>query len=426
MTLESWGRWPRVKQDSIQIDDLKNIPWAKNKGYVLPRGNGRSYGDSCLSPGGTLLVTTRLNHFISFDRETGRLTCEAGVLLKDILDLVVPHGWFLAVTPGTQYVTVGGAIANDVHGKNHHNTGSFGNHVLSFNLIRSDGQEYLCQPGNPWFAATVGGLGLTGIITWAEIQLIKIQSPALITETFRFRNIDGFFELSDRMDKRSTYSVSWIDCVASGRKLGRGIFTLADHANIEAVENNSKTLSMPITPPFSLVNKWTLKAFNEIHYNAVDDINIDIQHYKPFFYPLDSILNWNRLYGPNGFLQYQCVLPNEAARHGIIDILKAISDSGTGSPLAVLKRFGDHPSAGLLSFARPGITLALDFPRTTSAMALLDRLDAIVRDLNGAVYPAKDSRMSAQSFRHFFKSLDEFMSFRDPAIHSGFSRRMGI
>lgn len=427
---ESWGRFPRATQRVVS-PPARDRPLPAIDGLCLPYGNGRSYGDSCLNDGGTLLHTRRLDHFIAFDPENGVLRCEAGVQLDEILGLVVPQGWFLPVTPGTRFVTVGGAIANDVHGKNHQDAGTFGHHVRAFELLRSDGRRLVCSPGEnaDWFAATIGGLGLTGLVTWAEIALRRIDGPWMKTETIRFGDLDGFFRLSAESGKDYAYSVAWIDCLARGQSTGRGLFSRANHAPALARRTATRSGSpgMPFTPPVSLVNRASLHAFNTLHWHrqrgerreAIEDLHA-------FFYPLDGIGHWNRMYGPRGFLQYQCVVPPSVAAEAIAELLRRIAASGTGSFLAVLKQFGDRPSPGMLSFPRPGTTLALDFPvdRGGRVFGLLDALDEVVSGAGGAVYPAKDARMSGPHFRQYFPAWERFLPFIDPAFSSSFWRRV--
>jgi FAD/FMN-containing dehydrogenase len=429
---QSWGRYPRVEQKIVRVSDrTRDLDISNTGSSVLPHGNGRSYGDSCLNGGGTLIHTRGLDRFISFDPATGRLECEAGVLLADILDLVVPQGWFLPVTPGTKFVTIGGAIANDVHGKNHHRTGTFGRHVTSFVLLRSDGERMTCSANeNPTlYAASIGGLGLTGLIVTAQIQLRRIAGPWLSTETHRFRNLGSFFELSQASDRSYEYTVAWIDCAARGDALGRGLFTRANHAPANPESKPaapSGHLSVPVTPPISLVNRLSLRSFNALYYRKQRrDVIHSTSHYEPQFYPLDGIGRWNRLYGPRGLLQYQCVIPPASAREGITELVTAIAASGSGSFLAVLKEFGDMPSPGMLSFPRPGTTLALDFPNDgMTTFALLDRLDDIVAAAGGAVYPAKDARMSGRHFRQYFPQWESFAPHIDPRFSSSFWRRV--
>jgi len=422
----SWGRWPRYEHRVIQLQDrFTALP---DTAPVLPFGNGRSYGDVCLNEGGTLLATRSLDRFASFDPANGIVECESGVLLKEVIDRFLPLGWFPAVTPGTSLVTIGGAIANDVHGKNHHRTGSFGNHVLEFTLQRSDGRLLRCSPHEnaDWFSATIGGLGLTGLIGSVKLQLRRVPGPWLRGDSQRFPALADFFTLSAASDQNYEYTVAWIDCSASGKQLGRGVFMRANHLPIALAETNQRKLLMPFTPPFSLANRFTLKPFNALYYHrpaaAQDDA---IWHYSSFFCPLDGILEWNRLYGPRGFFQYQCVVPASAAPSALQDMLSRIVRSGRGSLLVVLKNFGDIASPGMMSFPRPGATLALDFPnRGAKTLQLLESLDEITRSVGGAVYPAKDARMSAASFRQYFPSWQDFSAFVDPRFSSSFWRRV--
>jgi FAD/FMN-containing dehydrogenase len=427
---QSWGRHSWPKQAVLPVSD-RSRPFPEFSGTALPYGNGRSYGDSCLNPDGNLLNARGLDRFIAFDPGSGVLRCEAGVTLAEIIDLVLPQGWFLPVTPGTRYVTVGGAIANDVHGKNHHRTGSFGHHVRAFELLRSDDSRRICTPldAKDWFAASIGGLGLTGLITWAELQLRRVPGPILETENIRFGSLDEFFTLSAASADSHEYSVAWIDCLASGSARGRGHFTRADHASSVAEERlkaPGRGLVMPLTPPFSLVNKLSLRPFNSLYYWKQPALRKRrTSHLLSFFYPLDGIREWNRMYGPAGFFQYQCVLPPSVARDGVAALLDEIALSGSGSFLAVLKEFGNQSSPGMLSFPRPGTTLALDFPNTgAEVLRLLDRLDRIVDEAGGALYPAKDARMSTASFQRAYPRWQEFSDYLDPRFSSGFWRRV--
>ncbi len=423
----SWGRHPAATQRIVapaQPDAVLDV----GDQHWLPYGNGRSYGDSCLNDGGTLVHTRWMDNFAGFDRGSGVLRCEAGVQLADILAVAVPRGWFLPVTPGTRFVTVGGAIANDVHGKNHHRRGTFGEHVRGFELRRSDGTRLWCSRDEnaDWFAATVGGLGLTGLVTRVELALRPIAGPWLETETRRFGHLRDFFALSAAADARNEYTVAWIDCTARGESLGRGIFTSADHANGGPMRGPRTTRrTMPLTPPVSLVNKASVRAFNALYFHRGRDAHA-IGHYEPFFYPLDAIAEWNRIYGPRGFLQYQCVVPPASAQDAVAELLARIQAAGAGSFLAVLKQFGDRPPVGMLSFPRAGTTLALDFPidRDGKVFALLDALDGVVAQAGGAVYPAKDARMSGANFRRAFPSWEQFQAYVDPRISSSFWRRV--
>ena len=397
---------------------------------LLPFGNGRSYGDSCLNPGGAVLDTAALDHFIRFDDDAGILRCESGVLLDDLQRLIVPRGWMLPVTPGTRFVTLGGAVANDVHGKNHHRAGTFGCHVRELELLRSDGSRLQCSPerNRELFAATIGGLGLTGLITWVEIELKPVVNPYLQEETLRFGSVNDFFSISDSSDQIYEYTVAWIDCLARGDALGRGGFFRANHHGSVAPQQRprgqGRTTGLPFTPPVSLINGLSLRAFNTLYYHRLPKRRNRTVHYQKFFYPLDSIANWNRMYGPRGMLQYQCVLPGDDGRTAVREMLQEISVSKRGSFLAVLKVFGDVQSPGMMSFPAPGVTLALDFPNDTGTRELLDRLDVITLAAGGRVYPAKDARMGAQTFAAGFPQWEAFSEYVDPAFSSGFWRRV--
>jgi FAD/FMN-containing dehydrogenase len=401
---------------------------------LLPYGFGRSYGDCCLNDGGILVDASPLDRFISFDTEQGILHCEAGVALADILEIAVPRGWFPPVTPGTRFVTVGGAIANDIHGKNHHRAGTFGCHTRKFELVRSSGERIACsQSENPeWFGATIGGLGLTGLIAWAEIRLKRIRSASLDVETIRFGNLEEFFSLSAESDRDFEYTVAWVDCFSRGDSLGRGLFMRANHADERLAalpgpgRSRAPLISIAFDAPEFLLNDSLMKVFNSLYYRRQREKRArKLMPYQPFFYPLDAVGQWNRLYGKRGFFQYQCVLPTGGDRLAARDILKTVAGSSPGVYLAVLKIFGDVKSPGMLSFPRPGLTLALDIPnRGGPAFALMDRLDAIVRNARGAVYPAKDARMSAESFEAYFPQWHDISRYVDPGFSSSFWRRV--
>ncbi len=436
LNYESWGRFPKVSH-------LGGIaPVNANKVYtaiksadslILPRGEGRSYGDSCLNDGGYLLFTKHLNKFYAFDSDRGLLKCESGVTLDEILRVFVPKGWFLPVTPGTKFVTVGGAIANDVHGKNHHKAGSFGNHVTKFELQRSDGTRITCSRDNnsDWFRATIGGLGLTGVILWAEFSLKPIQGPYIQMESVKFCGIDEFLQISKEAEKSFEYTVSWLDCAGSHSGI-RGIFMKGNHAEtIEAdvskvIHKNAAWKTFPVDAPSFLLSTETIKAFNFLFYHKqIKKHQRTLVHYDPFFYPLDGINHWNRMYGKRGFLQWQCVVPSDGKNEVIGKILQEIIESKLAAFLTVLKEFGNLPAEGLLSFPMPGITLALDFPNAGERLfSLLDRLDEIVAGANGRIYPAKDARMSNKTFHAAFPEFDNFTKYIDPKFSSSFLRRV--
>ena len=424
--VRSWNGLPQAAHAGQLALRARDAALPTPAGSLLAHGNGRSYGDSCLNDGGTVLLTRGLDRFIAFDRASGVLRCEAGVLLGDIVALALPQGWFLPVTPGTRHVTVGGAIANDVHGKNHHVAGSFGHHVRALELLRSDGSRLLCGPHRqaPWFAATVGGLGLTGCIVWAELQLMPVANAYMLVSERRFTGLQRFWELNDAAERAAPYTVAWIDCLA---RQPRGIFSSARHAPPQPAlpPQRQAQRRLPVTPPVSLVNGLSLRAFNGLYYHRRLASGPALRHHGGFFYPLDGVRDWNRIYGRHGFYQYQCVLPPASSRDGIAAILAQIAASGQGSFLAVLKTFGARPAPGMLSFARPGATLALDFPnRGADSLRLFASLDAIVAQAGGALYPAKDARMPASLFRAGFPAWEAFSAFIDPRFSSSFWRRV--
>lgn len=431
---QSWGRYPRVKHSGVMPIYWRNeIPdLVQNEQSVLPHAYGRSYGDSCLNENGISLDVRYLNRFLSFDEETGLLCCEAGVSLAEILKVMVPRGWFLPVSPGTKFVSVGGAIANDIHGKNHHSGGTFGCHVTRFKLLRSDGQRLLCSPTeNPeLFAATIGGLGLTGLILWAEFKLKRIANAYIDADSILFNSLDEFFAISAESDKDFEYSVSWVDLLVGGQALCRGNFSRGNHNKSAELAGKLPRKPLPLIVPFDLprfaLNNLTVKSFNELYYHKQLSKRVHKTiSYEPFFYPLDSIAQWYRMYGKRGFLQYQFVVPFEGGRESMREIIGRIRQSGAGSFLTVLKEFGSIPSPGMLSFPRPGLTLALDFAYAgQKTLSLLDELDAIVRHYNGAIYPAKDARMSAESFQQFYPRWQEFARYVDPHFSSSFWRRV--
>ena len=427
---QSWGNIPKAQQDIVKLNwRNETIDFNHAENTYLPYGLGRSYGDSCLNDGGVLCVTSGLDHFIQFDAERGIIRCEAGVSLADILDLVVPYGWFLPVTPGTKFVTIAGALANDVHGKNHHSAGTFGCHVSQFELLRSNNETLVCSSSQnaELFQATIGGLGLTGLVNWVELRLKKIPGPRLLSETIRFANLAEFFELSEESDKEWEYTVSWVDCLATGDSLGRGLFIRGTHTDQDVSPcKKKKIISVPFNMPGMILNRYSVTAFNTAYYHkSRNTVDTSVTCYDPFFYPLDRILNWNRMYGRRGFYQYQCVVPLEDGAGVMGQILKTIAKSKLGSFLSVLKKFGDIASPGILSFPRKGVTLALDFANQgKKTRQLLDDLDKIVVEANGAVYPAKDARMSAQSFKHYYPQWHSFMEYIDPKFSSSFWRRV--
>jgi FAD/FMN-containing dehydrogenase len=405
------------------------LPRSAQPQSVLPFGLGRSYGDSCLNDDNTVIPMASFDHFIAFDATSGVLRAEAGTSLAAILDTFVPRGWFLPVSPGTKFVTLGGAVANDIHGKNHHIAGTFGRHVRRLELLRSTGERIICSPNEhrELFEATIAGLGLTGLITWVEIQLIPIRSPYLDTRTTKFRNLDEFFDISRESDALYEYSVSWVDCTSEGQNLGRGLFMAGNFSERNKPGKRCNlSLPFPCDAPGWLLNSLFMKSFNTLYYNKQLSRVVDgLTHYEPFFYPLDAILNWNRMYGRRGFFQYQLVVPFEQDRSIIKEIFARIARSKRASFLAVLKTFGDIASPGMLSFPRKGVTLALDFPNDGApTLSLMNELDSIVFAAGGALYAAKDARMSPSAFVSSYPRLQEFTKYVDPGFSSSFWRRV--
>ena len=433
--LLSWGRYPRYPQTAHAChwrNDLgtRLVSTAGAFGTTLAYGNGRSYGDSCLAASDHVLYMRRMDRFISASWDKGILSAEAGVTLGEILSLAIPRGWFLPVLPGTKYVTLGGAIANDVHGKNHHLHGTFGRHLRCFGLMRSqDGYQHCSPRDNPaLFAATIGGLGLTGIISWAELQLRPIRSSDIDTLTVRFSGLAEFFSLSREIDPDYEFAVAWIDCAARRGETGRGVYSAGNFAQGGGglSVTSPLRLSIPLQPPFSLVNAASVRLFNAAHWHRHPRRpRFRRVGYDAYLCPLDGIRNWNRLYGPAGFQQYQCLIPEPHAEPAIRELLEAVAGAGEGSFLAVLKRCGNQISPGLMSFPRPGVTLALDFPqRGALERGLLKRLDAIVREAGGHLYPAKDAHMGGEDFRRSYPAWEQVEALRDPALCSRFWQRV--
>lgn len=429
---QSWGRYTKA---SHQVRRLfwrpRSLAGVNPASPMLPYGMGRSYGDVCLNHGGGLIDCRGLDRFIRFDGQKGVLTCEAGVSLAEMLNLVTPRGWFLPVTPGTSLITLGGAIANDVHGKNHHRAGTFGRHVRRFELLRSDGSRIICSPSeNPeLFAATIGGMGLTGLITWAEIQLKPVGSPNLAVETIKFHGLAEFLELSRESDRDWEYTVAWLDAL-SVKNPQRGLFMRANHlpagmSRPAKIAGPPRPVGIPFAWPDWVLNKWTLRAFNALYYHRQRaTVKRTMQYYAGFLYPLDAIDQWSRIYGRRGMMQFQCVVPF-AESDALLEMLTLFSRAGTGSFLAVLKAFGDMASPGMLSFPRPGITFALDFAfHGAPTLALFKELISLTRAAGGALYPAKDACMGPEDYAAFYPNWTGLTGLIDPGFSSSFWRRV--
>jgi len=426
----SWGRYPKTAHHRVHKpawnDQVPEILRAAAPGSLLPYGLGRSYGDSCLNDSRELIDCRRLNRILGFDESTGMLRCESGVSLSDILGVFLPKGWFLPVTPGTRFVTLGGAIANDVHGKNHHRAGTFGAHVRQIGLHRSNDGLVICnsEANSDMLQATIGGLGLTGVIAWADIQLKHVAGPWIDAESIPFQSLNTFLELSRESGGHFEYTVAWLDCFAG--KNPRGIFFRGNHSVERGKEFHPKRgPKLPFALPAWMLNRYSVRAFNTAYYKIhAARKGAAVVSYDSFFYPLDSIGQWNLLYGKQGFVQYQCVIP-EANVEAVEELLDRIARSGMGSFLGVLKQFGSAPPAGMLSFPRPGLTIALDFAmRGEPTLQLLRSLDQIVQQSGGALYPAKDARMSPALFEASFPRWRSFVPYIDPKMSSSFWRRV--
>ena len=424
--MSSWGRLSADEHRVLRLSHNRLNAISSSPKPGLAYGMGRSYGDVCLNPGNTLWNTRQLDYFIEFDAKTGILSCEAGVLLGEIQKIMIPRGWMLPVTPGTQFVTVGGAIANDIHGKNHHRLGSFGDHILSLSLLRTDGQIIECSSdkNSDWFSATIGGVGLTGLITKACVRLRPVSGPWFQSESIAYSSLKDFFQLADDSEQDWEYTVSWVDCYSKHK--GRGIFVRGNQSDHDSPYVPPKKFSVPFTLPISLINRFSLPAFNALYYHQhAKKKGLEFIHYEPFLYPLDNILEWNRIYGTKGFFQYQCVIPRAQGLESIAEMLNQISASKEGSFLSVLKTFGQRDALGMMSFPEPGVTLALDFPnKGSSTLKLLTRLDSIVQAAQGRIYMAKDVRMSKALFMQSYPRLAEFLKYKDPGISSALSRRL--
>lgn len=434
VALSCWGNYPRFPQHPTACHWRSDLPQLLARVCLehettLPFGAGLSYGDSCLASSDQVLHMRPLDRFIAADWSTGTVTAEAGVTLEEIHSLAVPHGWFLAVTPGTKYITLGGAIANDVHGKNHHRRGTFGRHVRRLGLLRSDIGRLTCSPeeSGDLFDATIGGLGLTGLIEWAEIRMMPVRSSVIDRVIQRFNDVDEFFSLSAELEAKHEFCVSWIDCAERGKAIGRGVCMAGDFSSDGPLTVAApRRLTVPFTPAVSIFNRHTVRAFNAFYWRKAPSIRTAARiGFDPYFYPLDVVLKWNRMYGPLGFQQYQALIPEAESRAGIHALLDTIAASGSGSFLAVLKRFGTLPSPGILSFPQAGTTLALDFPQADKpGVKLFPRLDAIVRETGGRIYPAKDAHMSGEDFRRGYPAWETLEARRDPALMSRFWKRV--
>ncbi|NQX29188.1 FAD-binding oxidoreductase [Microbacteriaceae bacterium VKM Ac-2854] len=423
--VSAWGLLSRRPHTVLPVTDLASAHAAVGTGGIA-RGVGRSYGDVALNDGGVIWDTSGFDRLLAFDPETGVLRCEPGVLLKDIQAVFSPRGWMLAVTPGTKNVTIAGAVANDVHGKNHQSEGTIGRHVLELHVLRTDGTLTVCTPEQnaQLFGATIGGLGLTGMIVEVVLRLKRVPGPWLLAEDIPFQTLDEYLALVHESTEVFEHTVGWIDVTTDGGR--RGVYTRGDATSAPARgTGRARTVTVPFEFPLSVVNRASLPLLNRAYYRMKTlRARRSVQHYESFYYPLDAIAGWNTMYGPRGFYQYQSVIPWAGGAEATREMLAVIAGSGTGSFLGVLKTFGPLESPGLLSFPEEGICFALDFPNTERIDPLFARLDAIVSTAGGRLYPAKDARMTPELFAAGYPRLDEFLQYRDPGISSEFSRRI--
>lgn len=445
MKLAGWGNYPVVDgKFALSSNGREAACISAGSASLISRGNGRSYGDAAINPHCTLSLL-RHNRLLGFDPAVGRITCEGGVMLSDLIATFLPRGWFPPVTPGTKFVTIGGMIAADVHGKNHHAVGSFGRHVEMLDLLTANGAVVTCSRTQnvELFRATIGGMGLTGTILNATFRMIPIQTAWMRQQTFVAANFHEAMDLFQQA-RDFPYSVAWIDCLARGQSLGRSVLYCGEHALIDDLPGDKlekplevpskRTATVPFFFPRLALNRFVVRAFNSRYYRrGANGAASKLVDYDSFFYPLDAIHEWNRIYGRRGFAQYQCVLPLEASHQGLNLILGRIAASGQGSFLSTLKLFGiendTHP--GLLSFPMEGYTLALDFPISRSALALMKELDAIVLDHGGRLYLAKDARADGEMMRRGYPGLAAFEAIRQQSgaaakFQSELSRRLGL
>ncbi|MGB3626938.1 MAG: FAD-binding oxidoreductase [Henriciella sp.] len=418
-----WGRHPVVRAPLERPSDLRAVlESVQSRPGVIARGNGRSYGDSSFNSAGAMSML-RFDHMLDFDPASGQITCEAGVILGDVIKAVLPLGWFPPVTPGTKFVTIGGMIAANVHGKNSVKDGAFADYVEWLDLMTAGGEIVRCSPEErqDLFLATVGGMGLTGIIVRACFRLKQVESAWIQQTRIAAPDLDSLMQAFDAHED-ATYRVAWIDVLQKGKGLGRGLLDVAEHAKLDALSpkqredpfatRERRKKSVPFTLPLSPLNGLTVRAFNAMHYRlgrmGAGERLVD---WDSYFYPLDTLLHWNRIYGQKGFAQYQCVLPMDSSRAALGELLSTIANANNGSFLAVLKQLGD--TIGTLSFPMRGYTLALDFPWSRRTAELLEKLDEIVIRHQGRIYLAKDSRISASSFKAMQKSAATMTDFRE-------------
>jgi len=432
MIINGWGIYPKIDANLFYPKNKSQcFDYIKKKSFI-PRGSGRSYGDSANSD--NVLQSCKISQVLKFDKINGVITCEAGITFRDLITIIVPEGWFFPVTPGTSFLTVGGAIAADVHGKNHHKEGSFSDYILNIDMILGSGDFVSVSKENlpDLFYATCGGMGLTGFIFSATIKLKRITSSKIIQSIQAFKSLEEVCDSFERFSS-ANYSVAWVDTIATGKNFGRSIFFLGNHSdNKDFVIEKFKSLNLPMKLGSFLINKYTMNIFNKIYYkkNSINNDNKRLVDINNFFYPLDKIKNWNLVYGDRGFIQYQFVIPKKNSVLNLKKILKTVTEHNEFSSLAVLKLLGKNNN-NYLSFPMEGLTMALDFKLSNSIMNLIKFLDEMILEMNGKIYLAKDALMSENIFKKTYPKWQEFQAVRqkykaDGKFVSSQSRRLGL
>ena len=425
--ISSWGN-TAVKKYSDYTELLSESQDFNEKNQTsLVFGNGRSYGDVCFGKD-SIITTNKFNEIIFLDENNGLITCQSGLLLHDLFKQIIPKGWFLSVVPGTQFISIGGAVANDIHGKNHHKKGSFGNHVTEIKVKNSRNQVLTCSRTNnsELFKSTVGGLGLTGIILEVTIQLTKISNVDISQNITPFFSFNEYLEINNLLESEYEYTVAWVDFYDRKKRI-KGIFISGNHSKVgDNLSYKQKRIRVfPITPPFSLVNNFTVSILNKLYFNMNKNIKNSVVKVNKFFFPLDILHDWNKAYGKKGLVQYQFVLPQDQILESIDQIQEKIIKSKIKPSLTVLKTFGETQPEGYLSFPRKGVSFAIDFPNSGKKLLnLLNELDKVIYQYGGALYPAKDTRMSSKMFRFSFPSLKKFLKSKDPKMNSLFFDRV--
>jgi len=438
--LAGWGNYPVIESLTLNPRSEEEAKTEVGVDSIVPRGLGRSYGDQAVNDGRYVAICTKLNRFLKFDQEEGILECEAGVNLEEIIQVVGPKGWFPMICPGTKFVTIGGAIANDIHGKAHHIDGSFVNCVISFTILLADGSivEASRTANSDLFWANFGGLGLLGIILTAKLKLRKIQTTYFRQKAVAIRNLDHMLEALEKYDHEFNYSVAWINVMKRGKQLGSGVLSLGNPANLEDLPaklkadplklHSSRKLTVPFFFPSFALNSLSVRVLNRV-IAFVQNSPKNFVHYEKFFFPLDAINDWNKGYGKRGFIQYQFVIPETDGKRILTEILEMIADSGCTPFLNVFKRMGD--GQGILSFPFKGYTLAIDFPVSKRLLEFTPRLDAKVLAAGGRLYLGKDALLDEGMFKAMYPQFEEWIAIKqkyDPGnkFSSNLSRRLGL